>query len=207
MDSQNIKIAYGKQGFINADVKGTHTYNQTEPKVDLTFNIQENDRIFIEKVKISGNEKTRDSVIRRELLFFPGERLDTEKIRISKQRLTGTGYFDSESGLPTDISFEPGTKPNTKNVHVQVKEGRTGMLRFGGGFGANVGAFADVSYTDKNFDIFDLPKDWKDFISGNAFRGAGHVLTVRFSPGFQRTEAVFSFQNPSVYDTGYSFWF
>jgi outer membrane protein insertion porin family len=206
-DTQNVQMAYGRQGYINASVKTDYTYKQVEPEIDITYDIRENERFFIEKVLISGNDKTKDTVIRRELLFFPGERLDTEKVRISEQRLTGTGYFDSESGTPTDISYEPGTKHNTKNVIVNVKEGRTGILRFGGGFGANAGLFADVSYTDKNFDIFDLPKDWKDFISGNAFRGAGHVVTLRFSPGFQRTEGLFSFQNPSVYDTGYSLGF
>ncbi|OHB89834.1 MAG: outer membrane protein assembly factor BamA [Planctomycetes bacterium RIFCSPHIGHO2_02_FULL_40_12] len=206
-DTQNVQKAYGRQGYINASVKTDYTYKQVEPKIDITYDIRENERFFIEKVLISGNDKTKDTVIRRELLFFPGERLDTEKVHISEERLTGTGYFDSESGTPTDISYEPGTKHNTKNVIVNVKEGRTGILRFGGGFGANAGLFADVSYTDKNFDIFDLPKDWKDFISGNAFRGAGHVVTLRFSPGFQRTEGLFSFQNPSVYDTGYSLGF
>jgi outer membrane protein insertion porin family len=206
-DSQNIRAAYGRQGHINTDVKVTHTYKQVEPKIDLAYDIQERERIFIEKIKISGNDKTKDNVIRRALLFSPGERLDTEKIRISQERLTNTGYFDNESGTPTDISFEPGSKPNTKNVIVNVKEGRTGILRFGGGFGANVGLFGDISYTDKNFDIFDFPKDWKDFTSGNAFRGAGHTVTLRFSPGFQRTEGMFSFQNPSVYDTGNSLGF
>ena len=203
-DTQNIRMAYGRQGYINASVQTNYTYKQVEPKIDITYDIRENERFFIEKIIISGNDKTQDSVIRRELLFFPGERLDAEKVHNSEQRLTGTGYFDTESGTPTAINYEPGTKPNTKNVIVNVKEGRTGILRFGGGFGANAGLFADVSYSDKNFDIFDLPKDWKDFTSGNAFRGAGHILTLRFSPGFQRTEGMLSFQNPSVYDTGYS---
>ncbi|MGR3301834.1 MAG: outer membrane protein assembly factor BamA [Candidatus Scalindua sp.] len=203
-DTQNIRKAYGRQGYINASVKTNYTYKQVEPKIDIIYDIRENERFFIEKIIISGNDKTKDTVIRRELLFFPGERLDTEKVHISEQRLTGTGYFDAESGTPTAIYYEPGTKHNTKNIIVNVKEGRTGILRFGGGFGANAGLFADVSYSDKNFDIFDLPKDWKDFLSGNAFRGAGHIVTLRFSPGFQRTEGLFSFQNPSVYDTGYS---
>ncbi|ODS30919.1 MAG: outer membrane protein [Candidatus Scalindua rubra] len=206
-DTQNIQLAYGRQGHINARVKVDSSYKQVEPKIDITYDIQENERFFIEKVIISGNDKTKDTVIRRELLFFPGERLDTEKVRISEERLTGTGFFDAESGTPTNISYEPGTKHNTKNVLVNVKEGRTGILRFGGGFGANAGLFGDISYSDKNVDIFDFPKDWKDLITGNAFRGAGHIVTLRFSPGFQRTEGLISFQNPSVYDTGYSFGF
>ena len=48
---------------------------------------------------------------------------------------------------------------------VNVKEGRTGMLRFGGGFGANSGLFGDVSYTDKNFDIFDWATDARNLAS------------------------------------------
>ena len=48
--------------------------------------------------------------------------------------------------------------PIKQNVLIDVKEGRTGMLRFGGGYGANVGAFGDISYTDRNFDVTDLPK-------------------------------------------------
>ena len=203
-DSQGIRMAYGKQGHLNANVKGEYSYQQVEPKIDITFDIIENERFFIEKVIISGNDKTKDNVIRRNLSFFPGERVDTEKIKRSEQRLTSTGYFDSQSGTASEMTYLPGTKYNTKNVLVNVKEGRTGMLRFGGGFGANAGLFGDVSYTDNNFDIFDLPKDWTDFMSGNAFRGGGHTITMRFSPGLQRTTGVFSFNNPAVYDSGYS---
>ena len=203
-DTQNIKNTYGSQGYVNAVVNASHKYSQDKPEVDITYDIEEKERIFIEKISISGNDKTKDNVIRRELLFYPGEILDTEKIRISQQRLVNTGFFDNESGIPTNIDYEPGSKSNTRNVLVEVKEGRTGLLRFGGGLGANVGLFADVSYTDKNFDIFDFPKNWKDFVSGNAFRGGGHVVTLRLSPGFQRTEGLFSFTNPSVFDTGYS---
>ncbi len=206
-DSEKIRNSYGRQGHVDTDVKVSHKYSMDKPEVDVFYDIQEKERIFIEKISISGNDKTKDNVIRRELLFYPGERLDTEKVRISQQRLVNTGFFDNQSGIPTNIDYEPGSKPNTRNVLVEVKEGRTGLLRFGGGLGANVGLFADVSYTDKNFDLFDFPKSWKDFVSGNAFRGGGHVVTLRFSPGFQRTEGLFSFQNPSVYDSGYSLGF
>ncbi|GAX62194.1 outer membrane protein Omp85 [Candidatus Scalindua japonica] len=203
-DSKGIRMAYGRQGHLNADVRANYSYKQVEPKIDITFDIIENERFFIEKVIVSGNDKTKDNVIRRNLSFFPGERLDTQKIKGSEQRLAGTGYFDNQSGKASEISYVPGTEYNTKNVIVDVKEGRTGMMRFGGGFGANAGLFGDVSYTDKNFDIFDFPKDLRDFMSGNAFRGGGHTITLRFSPGLQRTEGMFSYSNPAVFDSGYS---
>ncbi|MBM4054776.1 MAG: outer membrane protein assembly factor BamA [Planctomycetes bacterium] len=203
-DTYQLRLAYGAQGYLATVVNEKHTFDAEEPKVTVSFDIEEQDRYYIDKIKITGNDKTRDNVIRRQLTFNPGERLNVEKIRDSQRRLTNTGYFDMESGMPAGISFEEGSEPNKKNIIVEVKEGRTGMLRFGGGYGANVGAFGDISYTDRNFDIFDLPKSWNDFLSGNAFRGAGEILTLRFSPGFERTEILMSLTNPSVFDSPYS---
>ncbi|MBI5308221.1 MAG: outer membrane protein assembly factor BamA [Planctomycetes bacterium] len=203
-DTYQIRLAYGEQGYISAAVKEKHSFSSEGAKADVSFKIEEKDRFYIEKVKISGNDKTRDNVIRRQVTFNPGEKLDTEKIRDTQRRLTNTGYFDMESGMPAGINFEPGSEPNKQNVLIDVKEGRTGMLRFGGGYGANVGAFGDVSYTDRNFDVTDLPKSWDDFLAGNAFRGGGEILTLRFSPGFERTEIMASLTNPSVFDSPYS---
>ena len=203
-DTYQLRLTYGEQGYIAASVREKHVFSAEGTKVDVSFTVDEKDRYYIEKIKISGNDKTRDSVIRRQITFNPGERLDTEKIRDSQRRLTNTGYFDMESGAPAGINFEPGSEANKQNILIDVKEGRTGMLRFGGGYGANIGAFGDISYTDRNFDVFDLPKSWNDFLQGNAFRGAGEILTLRFSPGFFRTEIMLSLTNPSVFDSPYS---
>ena len=203
-DTYQIRLAYGEQGYIGAAVKEKHSFSSEDAKADVSFKIEERDRSYIEKVKISGNDKTRDNVIRRQVTFNPGEKLDTEKIRDTQRRLTNTGYFDMESGMPAGINFEPGSEPDKQNVLIDVKEGRTGMLRFGGGYGANVGAFGDISYTDRNFDVTDLPKSWDDLLQGNAFRGGGEILTLKFSPGFQRTEIMASLTNPSVFDSPYS---
>ncbi len=203
-DTYQIRLMYGEQGYITALVKEKHTFSSEGAKVNIAFDIEEKDRHYIEKIKIVGNDKTRDNVIRRQLTFYPGEKLDTEKIRDSQRRLANTGYFDMESGMPAGINFEQGSEPNKQNIVVDVKEGRTGMLRFGGGYGANMGVFGDISYTDKNFDVMDLPKSWDDFLAGNAFRGAGEILTLQFSPGFQRTQIMASLTNPSVFDSPYS---
>lgn len=203
-DTYQLRLMYGEQGYVTTVVKERHTFSSEGAKVNVFFTVEEKDRHYIEKIKITGNDKTRDNVIRRQLTFHPGEKLDTEKIRDSQRRLANTGYFDMESGMPAGINFEQGSEPDKQNIVVDVKEGRTGMLRFGGGFGANVGVFGDVSYTDRNFDVTDLPKSWDDFLQGNAFRGAGEILTLRFSPGFQRTEIMASLTNPSVFDSPYS---
>ncbi|HHT9153085.1 MAG TPA: outer membrane protein assembly factor BamA [Candidatus Hypogeohydataceae bacterium YC40] len=203
-DSKEVRTLYGEQGFINAVVSAKRSYNPLEATVNVSYELTEGQRVFIEEVRITGNERTKDNVIRRELSFLPGERFDSVKIRESSERLQATGYFDTQSPAPVNIYPESGSKPDLSNVAVEVKEGRSGLLRLGGGFGVNSGLFGDISYTDRNFNIFDPPKSLHDFIAGNAFRGAGHVLNLKFSPGLRRTEAILSLTNPSIFDSPYS---
>ncbi len=203
-DLFDLRMIYGEQGFSNVRINEEHYFDPDSTDINVDFNITENERVFIEKIKITGNDKTKDNVIRRQLEFYPGDYLNIAKVKEAQQNLMNTGYFDNESGNPVDLNFEPGSKPNTQNVLIDVKEGRSGMLRFGGGFGANVGIFGDISYTDRNFDILDLPKDLNDLLAGNAFRGAGHVFSIRVAPGLKRQEASLSVFNPAVYDSNYS---
>lgn len=203
-DARHIRTLYGEQGYVNAKVVPRRIFSPVAARVDVVYEIDEGERLFIEEIKVRGNEKTKDNVIRRELLFLPGERFDTVKIRESHERLIATGYFEKQSPMPVNMLSEPGSRPDLANVIVEVKEGWTGLLRFGGGFGVNSGFFGDIAYTDKNFNILDLPKNMSDFWAGDAFRGSGHVFTIRLSPGLRRTEAIVSLHNPSVYDSVYS---
>ncbi len=203
-DARNVRMLYGQQGFVNARVIPKRIFSPVAAKVDVVYEINEGERLYIEDIKIRGNEKTQDHVIRRGLTFFPGGRFDSVKIRESHERLIATGFFEKQSPMPVNVLSERGSRPGLANVIIDVKEGRTGMLRFGGGFGVNSGFFGDISYTDKNFDALDLPKNMHDFLSGDAFRGAGHVFNVKLSPGFTRTEAIVSLSNPSIYDSVYS---
>ncbi|MFN3466090.1 MAG: outer membrane protein assembly factor BamA [Candidatus Brocadiales bacterium] len=203
-DTRQIKTLYGEQGYINAMVGTKRSYNASEATVNVYYEIVEGQRVFIEEVKITGNEKTKDNVIRRDLSFLPGERFDSVKIRDSKEKLESTGYFDTQVPAPVNIYNEPGSSPELSNTVVEVKEGRTGLLRFGGGFGINSGLFGDISYTDRNFNAFDPPKNFHDFVSGDAFRGAGHILNIRLSPGLRRNEVVLSLTNPAIFDSPYS---
>ncbi len=203
-DTRTIRTLYGEQGFVNARVIPKKLFSPVGPSLDLVYDITEGERLYIEEIKIRGNEKTEDHVIRRELTFFPGGRFDSVKIRESHERLISTGYFDKQSPMPVNMLSERGSRPDLANVIVDVTEGRTGLLRFGGGFGVNSGLFGDISYTDNNFNLFDFPKSFHDFLSGDAFRGAGHIFNIKFSPGLKRTEAIISLTNPSIYDSVYS---
>lgn len=203
-DAKKVRTLYGEQGHIDAIVRPRRSYNPLEATVNIYYEITEGERVYIEEVKITGNEKTRDNVIRRVLTFLPGERFDSVKMKESNERLQATGYFDTQSPAPVNIYSEPGSKPGMSNIVVEVKEGRTGLLRFGAGFGVNSGLFGDISYSDRNFNILDTPKSFHDFIVGDAFRGAGHILSMKLSPGLRRNEVLLSLTNPSVFDSAYS---
>ena len=64
-------------------------------KAELTFEIQEGTKIFIDRINISGNAKTNDSVVRRELQFVEGDAYNLSKIKESERRIKGTGLFDN----------------------------------------------------------------------------------------------------------------
>ncbi len=203
-DTRSLRTQYGEQGFVNARVIPKKLFSPAGANLDLVYEIKEGQRHYIEEIKIRGNEKTEDHVIRRELTFFPGDRFDTVKIRDSHEKLMATGYFDRQAPMPVNMLSEQGSQPDRANIIVDVTEGRTGVLRFGGGFGVNSGLFGDISYTDNNFNALDFPKNLHDFLSGDAFRGAGQIFNVKLSPGLKRTEAIISLTNPSVFDSVYS---
>ncbi len=203
-DVRNVRTLYGEQGFVNARIIAKRIFSPMAPKVDIVYDIDQGERLYIEEIKIRGNERTEDHVIRRELSFFPGGRFDSVKIRESHERLAATGYFDKQSPMPVNMLTAQGSRPDQASIIVDVNEGRTGLLRFGGGFGVNSGFFGDISYTDNNFNILDPPKNLHDFMSGDAFRGAGHVFEIKLSPGLKRSEASITLSNPSIYDSPWS---
>ena len=99
-------------------------------EVDLTLVVDPGRRIYVRKVDISGNAKTRDMVIRREMRQFESSWFDGDKIELSKKRLNRLGYFTE-----TDISTQdvPGS-PDQVDVNVKVTEKPTGAITIGAGF-------------------------------------------------------------------------
>jgi outer membrane protein insertion porin family len=99
--------------------------------MDLVYEIQNEDKgkSYIEKIEISGNTKTRDKVIRRELAVSPGEVFDMVRVKRSKGRLEQMQYFDK-----VETEIDPTDIPNRKNLIIGVEEGSTGNFELGAGF-------------------------------------------------------------------------
>ena len=120
----------GSYGYAFAIINPQPDVRRELAEVDLTLVVDPGRRIYVRQVAISGNAKTRDIVIRREMRQFESSWFDSEKIDLSKKRLGRLGYFTE-----TDITSEdvPGS-PDQVDVKVKVKEKPTGAVTIGAGF-------------------------------------------------------------------------
>ena len=113
--------------------------------VDLVFDISEGPRIFVERIDIQGNTRTKDKVIRREMQLAEGDAFNAAAIRRSRQRLNDLGYFNS-----VNITSAPGSTNDKAVVTAAVDEKATGELSFGGGFSTDAGALLSAGLRERN---------------------------------------------------------
>jgi len=191
-DIINIQGLYFDRGYISAQVQETTIVNPETSRVDITYAITENQVAYVDKIKIRGNIKTKDVVVRREMRIHPGDKFDGEKLRRSKERLQNLGYFDEVS-----YDTEETKEPDKKNLVVDVKETKTGSFSFGGGYSTVDQFVGFVEVEQKNF-------DWKNW---PYFTGAGQDLKVRASVGNLSNGYELSFTEPWIFDYPVSFGF
>ncbi|WP_096672436.1 outer membrane protein assembly factor BamA [Polynucleobacter meluiroseus] len=120
----------GSYGYAFANVNPQPDIRRELAEVDLTLVVDPGRRVYVRKVEITGNAKTRDIVIRREMRQFESAWFDSEKIDLSKKRLGRLGYFTETDITTQDV---PGT-PDQVDVNVKVAEKPTGSVTLGAGF-------------------------------------------------------------------------
>lgn len=191
-DVTSIQGLYFDRGYISAQVQESTIVNPDTGRVDITYSIIENQIVYVDKIKVRGNIKTKDVVIRREMRIHPGERFDGEKLRRSKERLTNLGFFEEVSYDTEDTQI-----PDKKNLVVDVKESKTGAFSFGGGYSTVDQFVGFVEVEQKNF-------DWRNW---PYFTGAGQNLKLRASIGNLSNGFELSFTDPWMFDYPVSFGF
>jgi outer membrane protein insertion porin family len=137
--------AVGTLGYAFVDVRPNIRRNKDTLTVDVTFDIQEGPRVYVERINISGNTRTLDKVIRREFRLSEGDAFSTAKVRRSQQRLRNLGFFEK-----VDVSAAPGSAQDKTNLEVQVVEQSTGEISFGAGFSTTSGILGDISIRERN---------------------------------------------------------
>ena len=140
-----MEEAVHNRGYAFVDVKPRVNRNVEKHTVDLTFDVGEGPRVYVERIDIVGNTRTEDKVIRREFQLAEGDPYSAEAVRRTKTRLTDLGYFQN-----VDITTNPGSAPDKAVLNTTINEKATGELSFGGGYSTDAGALIDVGLTEKN---------------------------------------------------------
>ena len=191
-DTQSIKDFYLNRGYIEAYIQNKVLFNPKTEKMDISFSLDEGSLFHVNKIDIKGNYKTKDKVIRRELIVYPGEVFSGEKIKTSQKRLSNLGYFEE-----VNIGVKDSDNPDKKNLVFNLKEKKTGALSFGAGFSSidSLVGFAEISQS--NFDLFNFKN----------FQGAGQKFRIRFEGGSERVNFLLSFVEPYFLDRKIMFGF
>jgi len=176
-------------------------------EVTVQYQVAERPPDTVGRVIVSGNEVTRENVIRRQVPVYPGQVLEYPALAQAERNLAKLGIFemDPEKGQrPTVAVLDPMSDNPVKDILVQVQETQTGSLLFSVGVNSDAGIQGSVVLNEKNFDITRWPTSFDDLLSGRAFRGGGQEFRLEAVPGqrFQRYTA--SFREPSVFDSPYS---
>lgn len=136
----------GKKGFAFVDV--TPELEKTSGnKMVLTFNIAEGQRVFVDRINITGNTRTEDEVIRREFRIDEGDAFNATKIRASRRNVENLNYFSK-----VDIQTEPNPNDDSKaDINVNVEEKSTGAFNVGVGYSTVNGALFRAGIAENNF--------------------------------------------------------
>ncbi len=135
-----------EEGFAFVEVVPRGNRNFETNTIDVTYLIDEGARVFIEDIRIVGNDRTRDYVIRREFEISEGDAYNRVLVQKTRDRINNLGFFDS-----VNVSTRPGSQPDRIVLFVNVMEKSTGDFSLSGGFSSNGGASGEVSFTERNF--------------------------------------------------------
>jgi len=183
-DAKAIADAYGSGGYVDLVILPEGTPAGLA-HIDVQYKIEEGTRSFVNRINIEGNTRTKDKVIRREVLVAPGDVFNTVRVDITKKRLENLGYFAKVETYPEDTDV-----PGRKDLTILVQEKRTGSLSFGGGYSTIDQLVGFAELTQGNFDLFNWP----------SFTGGGQKFRLRIQYGTQRKDFVLALTEPYFLD-------
>jgi outer membrane protein insertion porin family len=183
-DAKAVADGYGSGGYVDLVIlpEGTPA---GPGLIDVHYKIEEGNRSFVERINIVGNTRTKDKVIRREILVKPGDVFNTVRVETTKKRLENLGYFSKVETYPDETGVE-----GRKDLVVQVEEKRTGSLNFGAGYSTIDSLIGFVELTQGNFDIGNWP----------GLTGAGQKFRAKAQVGSQRKDFVVALTEPWFLD-------
>jgi len=176
-DTLSLSKIYSDEGYAFIDVSPDIKEDDKAHKVDITYKIVKGKKIRFERIIITGNDKTRDKVIRRELKVIEGGYFSGEKLKRSSQNLHRLGFFEE-----VEVNTKKGSSDEEMVLDIHVKERPTGMLSFG------------IGYSSAEHTIGTLQ------ISQNNLFGRGQSLSAKASLSNKATRYTLSFTEPWLFD-------
>lgn len=133
-------------GYAFATADANPIANEEERTVDIVYTIDPGRRAYVRRVNITGNNRTRDEVIRREVRQYESAWFDSDKVKLSRDRIDRLGYFESVTAEPTPV---PGTRDQV-DVDIKVKERPTGSISLGAGYSTSEGIILSAGFAQNN---------------------------------------------------------
>ncbi len=173
----NLTFAAGAAGFAFVDIRPRYHANNDSRTVDVTFDVKEGPRVYIERIDIVGNTVTLDHVIRREISLAEGDAYNRVLVDRSKTEIKRLDFFKT-----VDIDQLPGSAADKTVLRVKVQEQPTGELSFGAGYSSVDQLLLDIGVSQHNF------------------RGRGQDVRIRASVGSLRQQIDLAFTEPRFLD-------
>jgi outer membrane protein insertion porin family len=170
--------AVAEQGYAFGQVTPRGDRHFENATIDVTFQIDQGQRVYIQQINIVGNDRTREHVIRREFDISEGDALNQVLIQRTKRRLEALGFFEK-----VEITTRQGDAPDRVIVVVKVADKATGEFSIGGGYSTSSGPLGEISFSEKNF--------------------LGRGQYIKIAGGFGTDERRFTFSFTEPYFLGY----
>ncbi|WP_368744520.1 outer membrane protein assembly factor BamA [Desertibaculum subflavum] len=174
---EDITFELGRLGYAFVEVRPRVDRDPDKRTVGIVYEIKEGPRVYVERIDISGNVRTLDKVIRREFRIAEGDAFNAAKLRRSRTRIRGLGFFEK-----VDINQRQGSAPDKTVITVDVTEKSTGELSLGAGYSTSDSVLADIQIRERNL------------------LGRGQDIRLGFSVSPRRQQIDLSFTEPYFLD-------
>ena len=176
-DVQDISKGYMNQGYAYVDVNPDVKQDRADHTTNIVYQVDRGNEVHIGTITVSGNTKTRDKVIRREIDLSEGDKFSADKMEKSMTDLRKLDFFENVEIVPSE-----GASPEVMNLDVKVKEKFTGSVSVGGGYSSDDGLFVTGEVVQRN--LF----------------GRGQYLGLKGYFGQSAQRYVLSFTEPWLFD-------
>ena len=192
-DLQDVRTLYRDHGYANVEAEPETELDPVHQQVDIIIPIRRGPLVYVERIEVKGNTKTRDKVLRREMEILEGQLFSESKLERSKRRITALGYFER-----VDVSTEQGSSPDKIIINFEIAERPTGTFQVGAGFSSVENFIATAQVQQAN-----LFGNGQSLALQAQVSGLRQLVSLRFfEPYFLDTDWSFSTE---LFDTLYVF--